>query len=1154
MTITWSGKKWVSVASSVLLGIVTLFGLFELFLHRNSEVLASSELSFVSPNMTPSADQAQNKDVKIQTAGLLTGSSWTSNGPYGASIRELVVSPNYAQDKTVFAGSWGSGIFKLDDHTGMWTPHNSGMGKHLITALAVSPVFSDDHTVFAATCSDNLYVSTDAGTSWVTSSLGLPLAHSVYGLAISPAFADDRTVFAGVNNWGAYRSQDGGASWSPIATGLEGVSSIVDFEIAPTFDVTGVVYGLSESGDLYRTDDGENWTSCTDPPGGRRVTSMAMTPDGGTLYIGTDDSVYTSIDQCALWSPVPGYDDIRKWIDDIAVSPDFGNDQTLWVANPYGGIYSSTNAGADWFQMASDAGEGMYALRLAVSPSFDSDRTVFAGSLGGRGGVYRITGADGAWHRHADGMTWCIFDLVFSPDYSSDQTVYAGLNGGAIFRSQDRGISWEPASTGYPVGADAAAVEPSPQFAQDNTLFAAGYGTGIYRSQDRGASWSQVGLTNVYGIREIAISPGAALTQALILAGSDQDGVYRSADGGQSWTPITQELTISTSHAIAFSPAYTQDQTIFVGADDGNGLYRSVDGGLHWTRLVTGLEGSWVWAVALSPNFARDDTALVVISGNLFRSQDRGDSWSKLSSPGEYDVTQVAFSPNYANDQTLWMGATQWKPDSEGGVFVSQDSGDTWHVANLGLPDRDIRLLKVASLGGAAYDVFVGTQTRSVWRLSTSDEMTRTWTVMVYLNGDNNLDGQTFFLFNRLEKAVAADPSLTIQVLWDRSGDGDTVLYHVQPDTREYALANYVEGQTKWSQGELDMGDRDTLLNFITTSRQQHPSTYTLLSVVNHGGGWSPKLRNSQRNSERWFFGGSGFSWDETNNHSYLSTQDMGYIFSQSPFTSAPVDVVFYDACLMGMLEEAYEIHLGARLLVASENETWSSFPYDTYLENIQARTPETQAMWMVNQYHASLSGFPRTMAVIDLDRTAALSVALDNLAVELNNHVPTYRAQISEAFLSAQKFDYNYDLVISDTEGYVDLWNFAAKLIDNLPGTALATQAQNVQTTLKDPVSPVVVYELHESGYAGWHGPYVDLNSANGLSVYLPLGEPDRDLFFYINPQLALAYDTLWDEFLLDFLGIPYPGAIPDSAGGRGNQPYPRPLGEAFLPIIIRQ
>ena len=113
---------------------------------------------------------------------------------------------------------------------------------------------------------------------------------------------------------------------------------------------------------------------------------------------------------------------------------------------------------------------------------------------------------------------------------------------------------------------------------------------------------------------------------------------------------------------------------------------------------------------------------------------------------------------------------------------------------------------------------------------------------MVYLNGDNNLAPVTRELFNKLELARAHDSSLRIRVLWDLDGAGDTVLYDVQPDTQELLLGTYAEGLNKWPQGELDMGEAATLAEFVVKTMQELPADHYLLSIVDHGGGWSPEL------------------------------------------------------------------------------------------------------------------------------------------------------------------------------------------------------------------------------------------------------------------------------------------------------------------------
>jgi hypothetical protein len=693
-------KSRIPARLSGLLGSLALLSLLLIALQSNTNQSARAELVLPLTGVETASPSASTDPLSMR---------WVSGGPYGSSVMALIVSPAYPGDGTVFAGTWGSGVFRLDDANGQWEPRNHGLDTPRIKALAISPAFSTDQTLFATTC-DGIYASINAGITWTLSSAGLPVSAGVYALAVSPAYASDHTLYAGVSDSGVYRSQDGAETWVPITAGI-GMSTVVEFEVAPSFNATGTVYARRDDLRVFRAGDGVNWAPCDPLPEGLDAWSMALSPDGNTLFVGTEDGLFSSDDQCTPWAAVPGRDAIRMKIDDVVVSPAYDVDQTLWVCNQYSGVYRSSDAGTTWIQVITGTGKDFYCGGLAVSPEFSSDGVIFARNVHGDGGVYRSSDAGDLWHRRGSGMTWSVRSLTVSPEYASDGTLFAGLNGGGVFSSTNRGASWQPANRGYPAGSDAFGLAVSPNYASDGTLLAGGYGTGVYRSVDRGRTWTASGLTEVYGVIELAIAPQVSPTSTLVLAGSDAGGVYRSSNGGMDWEHLTQTLPVTTVSDIEFSPAYTSDETVFV-AFDGEGLYRSQDQGSVWNRLTAGLEGDHTRAVAVAPDFAFSRTVLASSDQGLFRSLDGGDSWTKLSFPDSYGVADIAFSPHYHHDQIVWV-ATAYLYD---GVFVSQDGGDNWQQVNEGLGELDLRALVTADNGGTSYDVFVGTHTRSAFQ------------------------------------------------------------------------------------------------------------------------------------------------------------------------------------------------------------------------------------------------------------------------------------------------------------------------------------------------------------------------------------------------------------------------------------------------------
>jgi alpha-tubulin suppressor-like RCC1 family protein len=425
------------------------------------------------------------------------------------------------------------------------------------------------------------------------------------------------------------------------------------------------------------------------------------------------------------------------------------------------------------------------------------------------------------------------------------------------------------------------------------------------------------------------------------------------------------------------------------------------------------------------------------------------------------------------------------------------------------------------------------------------------WVILIYLNGDNDLDSWTFNLFNELEEAVAQDRSLQIRVLWDRTGTNNTFLYHVQADQDPYALANYTDGVTRHPQGEKDMGAAATLRNFILEARQAFPANQyrSLLSIVDHGGGWSPHLLPPQR-KVRYFAGASGFSWDwNQDSYSYFSTKDMADVFNLPTLQNQPLDIVFYDACLMAMVEEAYQLRNGVRFLLASQYETWTSWPYAAYLSGSKTRTTEAQVSWMIEKYQQSLVEeykLPHTMSAIDLQYTNVLTETINNLRIALMQNLPAHKVEILAAFTETQKLDYDYDLTLRSAEGYVDLGDFAKKLQQALPNSEVQRAAQDVLDVLHGHRGPYIYDERHGSGdvsaYPGVNqeAALVNLEQVTGISIYLPLGEPDKELPFYRDDLIAFTQATFWDDFIWKFKEILPPQVGSDYTGGRDRKPQP--------------
>ena len=383
------------------------------------------------------------------------------------------------------------------------------------------------------------------------------------------------------------------------------------------------------------------------------------------------------------------------------------------------------------------------------------------------------------------------------------------------------------------------------------------------------------------------------------------------------------------------------------------------------------------------------------------------------------------------------------------------------------------------------------------------------WTFILYLSGDNNLSSIFSNTVKELEK-LPYNPELNLVVLRDGSAQGDTVRLLVQPG------GVYTLNVNKWKMGELNMGDPNTLQDFALWARSHYPAQHYYLSIADHGRGTT------------------GVSWDDTSNKDYIDLQELSQVLGAVTNNGAKkIDVLGFDACLMSMLESAYQVKDYASYLVASENLGWSVFAYNLYASNSQAQTiampavraagaanaastPKDLAIKIASVYAGQLKGYPYTIAVMDLAEAANVKGALDALAVELSANLDTSKTNIQYARMAAQKLDSrNYNQISQDDE-YVDLVDLAQKLQTYVGNSAVQTAAQ----ALIGSVGQFVIFEHHASGMN--KGNYNDLDNTHGLSIYFPPNSGTKDYLDYTgNQTFTITQTSPWDEFLVDYFGL---------------------------------
>jgi len=212
----------------------------------------------VSPN--PEADRSVFAGVP---GGILRsvdgGQSWyiaslPSPPPF---VSTLVVSPNFAHDGTLLAGTVEDGIFRSADRGSHWSAWNFGLLDLNVLSMAISPDFANDETLFVGTES-GIFRSTNGGRAWREVGFPTELA-PVLSLAMSPDYANDGILFAGTESCGLFYSHDRGHTWTRLGEGVvtDAVNAII---LSPQFPGKPDVLVLPGEALLISRDGGRSWS------------------------------------------------------------------------------------------------------------------------------------------------------------------------------------------------------------------------------------------------------------------------------------------------------------------------------------------------------------------------------------------------------------------------------------------------------------------------------------------------------------------------------------------------------------------------------------------------------------------------------------------------------------------------------------------------------------------------------------------------------------------------------------------------------------------------------------------------------------------------------------------------------------------------------
>jgi len=281
---------------------------------------------------------------------------------------------------------------------------------------------------------------------------------------------------------------------------------------------------------------------------------------------------------------------------------------------------------------------------------------------------------------------------------SNPNVIFVATASGGVWKTINNGVTWQPIfdqEITSSIG-DVTVAPSNPNIVwvgtgEANNRQSSSWGNGVYKSTDGGLTWKNMGLKDSHHIGRIAIHPAnpdivyvAALGH---LWGPNQErGLFKTEDGGKTWkktlfidanTGCVDVAIDPQSPNIVYAAAYQRRRRGwgFNGGGPGSAIYKSIDGGETWVRLTNGLPSGIIGRIGLDIYRSHPNIVYAIIEhkqGGVFRSEDRGLTWKKMSStnPRPMYYSQIRIDPN--NDQRIWvLGAA---------MYVSEDGGKTFRT------------------------------------------------------------------------------------------------------------------------------------------------------------------------------------------------------------------------------------------------------------------------------------------------------------------------------------------------------------------------------------------------------------------------------------------------------------------------------------------
>jgi photosystem II stability/assembly factor-like uncharacterized protein len=308
----------------------------------------------------------------------------------------------------------------------------------------------------------------------------------------------------------------------------------------------------------------------------------------------------------------------------------------MFLVTDMGGAYRSEDGGERWELI--HYSQGFRFMQFSTPPVFFNDRIYWRSGKS----ALRVSMDKGCSWSKVTGMPWEKSDILNLTAVPGSPDVLLVSTTGGLWRTEDGCVTWKKVLEG----------QTTETVILGEVLCAMASPDGVARSRDRGLTWTTspvvVDGRTITGHPAVAFAGAMSGEASLMVASLQKFGIIRSTDQGSTWT-LAHSPYRGENHLVMAPGQTTVAYAAQTGSNVNINLLRSVDGGRSWSpsfRMAdfarkyawkANVAPSWIqdslkWSYLISPkgfavNPRRPDEAFLVTQGELYRTQDGGESW-----------------------------------------------------------------------------------------------------------------------------------------------------------------------------------------------------------------------------------------------------------------------------------------------------------------------------------------------------------------------------------------------------------------------------------------------------------------------------------------------------------------------------------------------